>query len=131
MVNIESRTQCALIVTTGAMLGALARYGLTTAIPGGYLDLMVVNVMGAFLLGFLTDVLARRVPEASRRRGWQLFAGTGVLGGFTTYSALALDTVALSESPVLAFLYAATTVALGVLAAEIGCRIGGRMGGRS
>ncbi|MFC5280498.1 fluoride efflux transporter FluC [Arcanobacterium canis] len=128
--NIESRTQCALIVAAGGALGALARYGLTTAIPGGYLDLMAVNVMGAFLLGLLTDGLAGHVADMSQRRRWQLFTGTGVLGGFTTYSALALNVVTLVTSPALAFAYAATTVALGVLGAEVGCWVGTRIGGR-
>ncbi|MDP9800202.1 CrcB protein [Arcanobacterium wilhelmae] len=129
--DTESRTLPATIVGAGGALGALARYGITQALPGGYIDLMAVNVSGAFLLGLLTYTLAGKVADPSKRRRWQLFAGTGVLGGFTTYSALALDTVHLTHSPALAFAYAAGTVVLGVLAAWLGSLAGERIGGTS
>jgi CrcB protein len=53
---------------------------------------LVVNVTGAFALGYLLEALTRRGRETVRRRKIRLGIGTGVLGGFTTYSALALQT---------------------------------------
>lgn len=53
---------------------------------------LVVNVVGAFALGYLLEALTRRGRETVRRRKIRLGIGTGVLGGFTTYSALALQT---------------------------------------
>jgi CrcB protein len=53
---------------------------------------LVVNVAGAFALGYLLEALTRRGRETVRRRKIRLGIGTGVLGGFTTYSALALQT---------------------------------------
>ena len=83
-----------LVVITGGVFGALARYGLSTALPapGGWpLPTLIINLAGAFLLGVLLEALARRGPDAGRLRVLRLLAGTGFLGAFTTYSTLALE----------------------------------------
>lgn len=88
----------------------------------------VVNVVGAFGLGLLLEHLARTGPDDGRRRDVRLGLGTGLLGGFTTYSTLALDTVALaSGAPLTSVLYAGSTLVLGTVAAAAGMAVGARV----
>lgn len=75
------------VISAGGVLGALARYGLTSAFPvarGGF-DWAVfgINVAGCFLIGLVVVLITE-----SRRPNHLLrpFLATGVLGGFTTFS---------------------------------------------
>jgi fluoride exporter len=79
---------------------------------------LVVNVVGALALGYLLEALARRGRETVRRRKIRIGIGTGVLGGFTTYSALALQTQQLFGDGLgwLALLYLVLTLAGGTAA---------------
>lgn len=127
------------LVFSGAALGALAREGLVLIVPavGGVpLAILFVNVVGALLLGWLYAVVDRRAlahaargahRDAARRRALRLFLGTGALGGFTTYSALAGGTVTLllGGAPWLGVGYALGTLLLGALAAWAGMLLGG------
>lgn len=82
-------------VAAGGAFGTLARYGLSHALPpmaGWPVATLTENLLGAFLLGLLLEALGRGGAETPRRRWLRLTLGTGVLGGFTTYSALALET---------------------------------------
>ena len=89
--------------------------------------ILAVNLVGAFALGLLLAGLSGRAPEPPARRDLRLFAGTGVLGGFTTYSALATDTaLLLARTPVLGVAYAAVSVVAGVALAGLGLWVGGR-----
>ncbi len=76
------------LVSGGGVLGALARYGLATAWPhppGGFpWATFVTNVAGCLLIGVLMAVWATH-------RLLRPFLGTGVLGGFTTFSTYAVD----------------------------------------
>jgi CrcB protein len=85
-----------------------------------------INVVGAFALGLLLAELAHRGHDVGRRRTVRLLLGTGLLGGFTTFSALAVDTAALlgTRRPVEALAYGAGSVLAGVLAAALGARLG-------
>ncbi|GAA3201361.1 CrcB family protein [Microbacterium terregens] len=79
---------------------------------------MVVNVVGSFALGLVVGSLADRHPTA------RVFLGTGVLGGFTTYSAFAVQTATLlSAAPVAGIALAAASVILGLAAAGLGLRL--------
>jgi CrcB protein len=83
-----------LLVAAGGAVGTLARYALTTAIPapGGWpVPTLGENLIGSFLLGLLLETLIRAGDETPRRRLIRLGAGTGVLGGFTTFSTFALE----------------------------------------
>jgi CrcB protein len=89
------------LVFVGAGIGGALRHGVNlgcarlcgTAFPWGTLT---VNVVGSFIMGAATAWLAFRAGE-----GWsqslRLFLTTGVLGGFTTFSAFSLDAVLLWE----------------------------------
>lgn len=112
-----------LLVALGGMFGTAARLGLALLIPdaGGFpLATFAVNIAGALLIG----VLAARVPGGSDGR---VFLGTGILGGFTTYSSFTVGTVQLwTGAPLLAGLYALLTLVLGVAAVIVGMRLGRR-----
>jgi CrcB protein len=106
----------------GGVAGSLARAGVARGWPHQPGDwpwsTLAVNLVGAALIAVLLVVLAERWP---RSRYPRLVLGTGVLGGFTTFSAFALDTVLLADEGrlVLAGGYLATTV-IGCLAACAG-----------
>lgn len=107
----------AVLVALGGMLGTAARLGVGMLIPDAPTGVLAVNVLGALLLGILTA----RLPGTALR----LFLGTGALGGFTTYSALAVDAVQLwVASPLTAGLYVALSVILGLGAAVLGLHLG-------
>ena len=114
-----------LAVAAGGALGSLGRWALAGALPeaadGWPWGTLLVNVTGALAMGLLIAWLADRESPAWVRP----FAATGLLGGWTTYSAFALDAVTLS--PVVAVGYVAATLVLGVGACAVGLRIGERL----
>jgi fluoride exporter len=111
-------------VGIGGALGSLARYGAYRMWPhthGGFpVPTFTVNLLGSFAIGLLYMYVAARGVSADNAR---LFWMTGVLGGFTTYSAFALESVLLGFS-MTGVLYVAATVAGCLLAAVAGLKIG-------
>ncbi|WP_420364898.1 CrcB family protein [Curtobacterium sp. L3-7] len=113
------------VVALGGAIGTAIRAVLADLVPavdGISWTILAINVVGAFCLGLLLEALAHRGPDVGRRRRLRLFVGTGVLGGFTTYSTLADDTAQLlgdgrwgAGSG-----YALLTVLLGLLAVVAG-----------
>ncbi|WP_454117743.1 fluoride efflux transporter FluC [Microbacterium lacticum] len=86
---------------------------------------LVVNLAGAFLLGVVVGWLADRHPRL------RAFLGTGVMGGFTTYSAFAVQSVTVSSaSPLVGLALVAVSLFGGLLAAAIGLGVGGRIADR-
>jgi CrcB protein len=121
------------LVATGGAVGTMLRYLTTLAIPSSAFPLatFAINIAGAFVLGLLFELLGRldeRRPDVALRL--RLGLGTGVLGGFTTYSSLATDTAfsVATGSTAVAALYAAGTLLLGLLAAAAGMAAGRRRG---
>ncbi|GAA3605031.1 fluoride efflux transporter CrcB [Microlunatus ginsengisoli] len=57
------------------------------------LGTMIINVSGSFILGLITGLVAGSVLT----HGWQLVLGTGLMGGYTTFSTASLETVRLLE----------------------------------
>jgi CrcB protein len=113
------------LVFAGGTVGTAVRELLVITVPpaAGVAGVIVgINVGGAFLLGLLLETLTGRGRDEGRRRQVRLLLGTGLLGGFTTYSALATDTsLLLAENRLgLALLYALGTVLLGALASWAG-----------
>lgn len=120
------------LVMVGGTFGAAGREGVALAVPD--LDRLpaaipIVNIVGAFLLGYLTVAVARRLPGDPRGPRLKLLLGTGFCGGFTTYSSLAIDTaVLLEDSRVdLATIYVLATVLVGAVATFAGILVGTRV----
>ena len=125
-----------LAVAAGGLIGTGARYGLGTAVPvesGAWpVTTFAINVVGALLLGILLESLVRIGPDTSWRRVVRLGVGTGALGSFTTYSALAVDTGLLlrDDEFVAAAAYALGTVLVGLVATGMGVALGAWFGRR-
>jgi len=124
-----------LYIAIAGALGSVARYLVAvgiqrvtadhTQVPVGTL---AVNVIGAFCIGVVMAVFAARGELDSRLR---LAITIGFLGGFTTYSAFAYETVALLESDRVgtAALYVGATLIVAGAAAFAGILVGRAMGG--
>jgi CrcB protein len=116
-----------LLAALGGVLGALARWGAGTVLPhspGGWpWSTLLVNLTGCLLLGLLMAVVVVRLPEATWPRP---FLAVGVLGGFTTFSAFAVEVVELvdADAAVLAAGYVVVSVLGGILAVALGARAG-------
>ncbi len=87
------------VVAAGGAIGAGMRWWLGGAIAerlGSSFPwhTAVINVSGAFLLGVLMALSAERGVVS---QGWRLFAGVGILGGYTTFSTLGYESVRLLE----------------------------------
>ena len=105
-------------VAIGGALGSMLRYltnvGVMRAIgPGFPYGTLIVNVLGSFAMGFLVVFLAHK--DLNRLAPLLM---TGVLGGFTTFSAFSLDTLTLWErgDAATALLYIAASVGLSLAA---------------
>lgn len=88
-----------LLVFVGAGLGGAFRHGINLLVARGWpngigVATLIENVLGCFLMGVLVEVLALKTGASQATR---LFLMTGLLGGFTTFSAFALETVLLYE----------------------------------
>lgn len=117
-------------VAAGSALGGLARFLLSRtwpAAPGALpLATMGVNVAGCFAIGVLSVLLGRNAQGAAVAESWRVFWLSGVLGGFTTWSAFALESVLLTSegASIKALAYVLMTVLGCLLAAWIGRSVG-------
>ena len=113
-----------LIVFLGAGIGGALRHGVNVVSArlfgfGFPYGTLIVNVVGSFLMGLLAGYFAFRPGLSQHAR---LFLTTGILGGFTTFSAFSLDTALLVERHAygLAAGYAVGSVAASVSALFFG-----------
>jgi len=88
-----------LIVFLGAGIGGALRHGVNVGAArmwgfGFPYGTLIVNIVGSFLMGLLAGYFAFR-PGIGQH--WRLFLTTGILGGFTTFSAFSLDSALLIE----------------------------------
>lgn len=106
-------------IFAGGALGSLARAALATLAvpdPGRWpWPTFVVNILGAFLVGYFTTRLLERLPLSSYRRP---LLGTGLCGGLTTFSTMQVETIKMVEHGhwVLAAAYTVVSIALGLVA---------------
>lgn len=107
-----------LIVFVGAGIGGMLRHGanmLGLRLTGETIPYatLAVNILGSFAMGVVAGVF---LLKADLPHPMRLFLATGILGGFTTFSAFSLDAVALYErgEPVAAALYVAGSVILSI-----------------
>ncbi len=112
------------VTVAGGAVGVLARALVLapvtdpTAVPWVTLG---INVAGSLVLGVVVGWFDDRRPLL------RAFLGTGVMGGFTTYSAFAVATALWLSTPWLAAGLAAASVVLGVVGAVVGLYIGRRI----
>jgi len=113
-----------LIVFLGAGVGGALRHGVTVGSArlfgfGFPFGTLIVNVAGSFAMGLLAGYFLLRPGYSQELR---LFLTTGVLGGFTTFSAFSLDTALLVErhAYALAAAYVAGSVAASIVALFLG-----------
>jgi CrcB protein len=114
------------LVAAGGAAGALARWQAGVHAPTHGYDFptttLLVNVVGAGLLGYLVGRIPVRTP---RDEAIRLALGTGVLGGFTTFSTYAVEVARrVPHHAGTAVAYAAVSVLAGVLAAIVGLALG-------
>ncbi|MEO0620634.1 MAG: fluoride efflux transporter CrcB [Pseudomonadota bacterium] len=119
------------MVAAGGALGAALRFlavtAFTRALPGFPWGTLFVNVVGSFAMGLLAVVVMERMPGAWGRMA--PFLLTGVLGGFTTFSAFSLDALFLIERGRMAAAagYVAGSVMLSVGALWVGLMLARRV----
>lgn len=114
-----------LYVALGGAIGASGRHlvNLVTLRLFGHgfpVGTFLVNIIGSLLMGILIAFLLRK--GASAEPEWRLFLATGILGGFTTFSAFSLDAVLLWErgETTAAIFYVLGSVVLSILALMAG-----------
>jgi CrcB protein len=118
------------LVAAGGIAGALARFGLGRAFPnapGAFpWTTFAINVVGCLLIGILISIVGTHPV-------WRPMLGTGVLGGFTTFSAYAVEAERLLQigERGVALLYIGGTVITALLATYAGHRIGDAVRGES
>lgn len=119
-----------LLVFLGAGLGGTLRHGVNAlCLARGWLDYpystLIVNVVGSLLMGVLAGYFTFRTGANQQ---WKLFLGTGVLGGFTTFSTFSLDMAVLAERGQFGKLasYLVLSLGLGLLGLFVGLRVSSR-----
>ena len=106
-------------VFAGGAIGTLTRAGLETLAapePGRWpWPTFIVNIVGAFLLGYFVSRLLERLPTSSYRRP---LLGTGLCGGLTTFSTMQVETVKMLEHHhyALAVGYTVASITAGLIA---------------
>ena len=115
-----------LVAALGAALGSIARLQISywvqtpseTSFPW---STFIVNVIGALLIGVIASS-----PKIMNNETRRHFVVTGMLGGFTTFSAIAVETLQLASKPFISITYVVATFAIGVAATHIGSLLGER-----
>ncbi len=125
----RGRSWTLLMVGLGGFVGTVVRYALETALPAAPdrwpWTTFLINVTGAFILAVLLETLTVLGPDDGWRRRVRLGVGTGVLGGYTTYSSFMVEAARLggADQYLMSFAYVAASLVLGVLAALAGMAV--------
>jgi len=116
--------QSIMVIALGGALGALSRYGLGLWISSKWsqgfpLGTFIINITGAFLLGFLNIFFIEKLTISPL---WRLGIGVGFLGAYTTFSTFGYETIMLLEggSLLTAGLYTLLTVIIGFAGVALG-----------
>jgi len=109
----------AFLIGVGSFLGGISRYLLTLLIDEKFfhsttLGTFAVNIIGCFLIGIVFAVS----DKGSISQEWRFFLASGLLGGFTTFSAFSYQNISLLQNGRVAqaALYITSSVLLGLAA---------------
>lgn len=107
----------------GGAIGSGARYLVAVWMAGRHAfpwSTLIVNALGSLLLGAVMYAASRKLPEE-----WFLFLGTGIMGGFTTYSTFNWETLQLAQRGAYgqALLYVAATLTVCLAAGAVGALV--------
>lgn len=111
------------LIGIGGMIGSILRYTTSLLVKnsaaGFPFATFAVNIIGSLVIGW---VFGMSLKEGGINWDWKLFLATGICGGFTTFSALSLEGVALLQQQRYGvfFMYFISSVVLGLLAAWLG-----------
>ncbi len=115
-----------LAIGTGSFIGGVLRYLLSQLVQTKFLSTfpfgtLTVNIIGCFLIGLVFGLTDR----GTLTQEWRLFLATGVLGGFTTFSAFSIESLSLFRDGQFfyATVYISSTVVVGIIATFIGFAI--------
>lgn len=115
-----------LVIGLGSFIGGISRYLLSLFIQNKFLSAypfgtLSVNIIGCFLIGLVFGLSDR----GNISMEWRLFLATGVLGGFTTFSAFSNETVGMLRDGQVwqSFTYILCSVCIGLLATFTGISI--------
>lgn len=118
-----------LLVFLGGGLGAILRELFMMNVPaisdGFPLDILLANLLASLLLGIVTALHTRKLVSDNVN----LFAGTGIMGGLSTFSSFAYGSMVLMSAPQAGFLvsalYIIISIAFGFIAVQLGLKCGG------
>ena len=110
-----------LIVFLGSGLGGMLRHAANVWVPRLFgsafpYHTLTVNIVGSLVMGLLVGYFALKSDPG---QDWRLFLTTGIMGGFTTFSAFSLDTVLLFERGEVAFAAGYVVASVGVSVAAL------------
>lgn len=115
-----------LAIGIGSFIGGISRYLLSQLVQSKFLSTfpfgtLGVNIIGCFLIGLVFGLADR----GNLTQEWRLFLATGIMGGFTTFSAFSNETVSMLRDGQLwyAAAYVISSVLLGLIATFIGISI--------
>jgi fluoride exporter len=119
-----------MLVFVGGALGAVLREVSMLMVPNLAdnfpLDILVANLVAAFLLGLVTALHRRQIVS----EGAEMLVGTGIAGGLSTFSSFVYGAVVLmsasTASAVVASVYVVISLVLGYFAVAVGLKLGGQ-----
>jgi len=119
-----------ILVFGGGALGAMLREFTMLMVPNLAdkfpLDILVANLVAAFLLGLVTALHRRQIVS----EGAEMLVGTGIAGGLSTFSSFVYGAVVLmsasTASAVVASVYVVISLVLGYIAVIVGLKLGGQ-----
>lgn len=118
-----------ILIFLGGSLGAILRELFMLNVPaisdGFPLDILLANLLASLLLGIVTALNTRKILSDN----FNVFAGTGIMGGLSTFSSFAYGSVVLMSAPnagiAVSILYVLISLVFGYVAVQLGLRVGG------
>ncbi len=121
--NKSRKMKIILAVAIGSCIGGISRYLLSQLIQSKFLfsfpfGTLGVNIIGCLLIGMVFGISEKNLLVVE----WRMFLITGLLGGFTTFSAFSMETILLIRNGqyALALTYIGASVIVGLLATFMG-----------